>query len=128
MKSMKWEGIGMKNLFPHTSKFDLLSLTFRGSCARVYVNSEAVSGYHYSSNVLLTARIVCRAGSMQLSGVRPSVCLSHPAAARRCCGFAAVGTTVRRYRSIAARPAVSSSRAAARRAAANASVSRCRLT
>jgi len=27
---------------------------------------------------------------MQLSGVRLSVCLSHPAAARRCGGFAAV--------------------------------------
>ena len=46
----------------------------------------------------------------------PSVCLSHPTAARRRCGFAAVGPTSRRYRSIAARPAVSSSS----RAAANA--------
>ena len=46
---------------------------------------------------------------MQLSGVRPSVrpsvCLSHPAVAHRCCGFAAVGPAARRYRSIAARPA-----------------------
>jgi len=60
------------------------------------------------------------AGFMQLSGVRLSVRLSHPAAARRCCGFAAVGPAARRYRSIAARPAVSSSRAAARHTAANA--------
>jgi len=44
---------------------------------------------------------------------RPSVCLSHSAAARRCCVFAAVGPAGRRYQSIAARPAVSSSRAAA---------------
>jgi len=46
---------------------------------------------------------------MHLSGVRPSVCLSvrlsHPAASRRCCWFAAVGSAVKRYRSIAARPA-----------------------
>jgi len=45
-----------------------------------------------------------------------SVRLSHPAAARRCCGFAAVGPAGRRYRSIAARPAVSSSGAARRNA------------
>jgi len=45
--------------------------------------------------------------------VRPSVCLSHPAAARRCCGFAAVGPAARRYRSIAARPVGSSSSRAA---------------
>jgi len=37
--------------------------------------------------------------------VRLSVCLSHPAAARRCCEFATVGLAGRRYRSIAARPA-----------------------
>ena len=41
--------------------------------------------------------------------LRPSVCLSvrpsHPAATRRCCGFAAVGPASRRYRPIAARPA-----------------------
>jgi len=46
---------------------------------------------------------------MQLSGVRPSVRpsarLFHPATARRCCGFAAVGSAARAYRSIAARPA-----------------------
>ena len=29
---------------------------------------------------------------------RPSVCLSRPAAERRCCGFTAVGQSVRRYR------------------------------
>jgi len=39
---------------------------------------------------------------MQLSGVRPSVCLSHLAAARRSCRFAAAGPASRRYRSIAA--------------------------
>jgi len=36
--------------------------------------------------------------------------MSHPAAARRCCGFAALGPAARRYRSIAARPALSSDR------------------
>jgi len=46
--------------------------------------------------------IVCEAESIQLSGVRLSVCLSHPAAARRCCRFAAVGPAGRRYRSIGA--------------------------
>jgi len=46
--------------------------------------------------------------------VRPSVCLSG------CRGFAAVGPVARRYRSIAAWPAVSSSRVAARRAVGNA--------
>ena len=56
---------------------------------------------------------------------RPSVCLSvcpsrHSATGRRCGGFAAVDPAGRRYRSIAAQPAVISSRAAARRAAANA--------
>jgi len=52
---------------------------------------------------------------MRLSSVRLSVCLSVPAlaAARRCRGFAAVGPAAWRYQSIAARPAVSSSRAAA---------------
>ena len=44
---------------------------------------------------------------------RPSVCLSvcpfhHSAAARRCGGFAVVGPAARRYRSIVARPALSS--------------------
>jgi len=39
---------------------------------------------------------------MQLSGVRLSVCLSHLAAARRSCRFAAAGPASRRYRSIAA--------------------------
>jgi len=62
---------------------------------------------------------------MQLSGVRPSVRLSVrltvcPIWPRQAV-FAAVGPEAKRYRSIAARPAVSSSRAAARRAAANAS-------
>jgi len=53
-----------------------------------------------------------------LASVRLS---AHPAAARRCCGFAAGCPAARSYRSIAARPAVSSrSRAAARRAEANA--------
>jgi len=42
---------------------------------------------------------------MHLSGVRLSVCLSHPAVARRCCcGFAAVGPANKRYRSTAAQP------------------------
>ena len=67
------------------------------------------------------------AGYMQLSGVRPSVCLSvclsHLTAARCSCGFAAVGPAARRYRSIAARPAVSCSHAAARRAASSATLS-----
>jgi len=50
--------------------------------------------------IIGTARIVCGAGTMQLSDVRVSVCLSHSPAARRCSGFAAVGPA-RRYRSIA---------------------------
>jgi len=37
--------------------------------------------------------------------VRLTVPLSRPAAARRCCGFAAVGPAARRYRLFAARPA-----------------------
>jgi len=37
-----------------------------------------------------------------LASVHPSVRLSHPAAARRCCRFAAVGPSARRYRSTAA--------------------------
>ena len=41
---------------------------------------------------------------MRLSGIH----LSGPAAARRCCRFAAVGPAARRYQSIAARPAGSS--------------------
>jgi len=60
--------------------------------------------------IIGTARIVCRAVSMQLLGVRPSVrpsvCLSQHSPAARCyCGFAAVGPADRRYRSIAAQPA-----------------------
>ena len=60
---------------------------------------------------------------MKLSNVRPSVCLSHSVAAHRCGGFAAVGParagdTDRLLHG--QRPAVSSSPAAARRAAANA--------
>jgi len=51
--------------------------------------------------IIGTARIVCGAGTMQLSDVRVSVCLSHSPAARRCCGFVAVGPARRRYRSIA---------------------------
>ena len=46
---------------------------------------------------------------MQLSGVRLSVRPFRPAAACRFCGFAAVGRAPGRYRSIAARPAGSSS-------------------
>jgi len=58
-----------------------------------------------------TASIVCGAGSMKLSSVRLSVCLSHHlTATRRCSGFAALGPAARRYRSIAARPAPSSKR------------------
>ena len=62
-----------------------------------------------------------RSKSMKLSSVRlsvrpsvrPSVCLSvclshHSAAARHCGGFAAVGPAASGYRSIAARPALSS--------------------
>ena len=47
--------------------------------------------FRISVSIIDTARIVCRAGSMQRSGVRLSVCLSHhSAAARHCGGFAAV--------------------------------------
>jgi len=55
---------------------------------------------------------------------RPSVCLCvrqsrRPASARRCGGFAVAGPAGRKYRSIAARPALSSKRRAG---------SRCQLT
>ena len=83
-----------------------------------------------------TARIVCVAGSMQLSHVRPYVCPSvprslHPAAARRCCGFATVGPAARRYRSITARPADRWTAAAATQHGAQQqmrAVPRCQLT
>ena len=53
--------------------------------------------------IIGTGRIVC-------ATVRcPSVCLSVPARAHSCCRFAAVCPAGRRYRSIAARPALSSS-------------------
>ena len=76
---------------------------------RVTVQSYTVNAW-LTVGVIDTARIVC-----------PSVCLSHlsPAAAA-CGGFSAVGPAGRRYRSIAARPALSSN---CRRA-----VSRCQLT
>ena len=48
---------------------------------------------------------------MQLSGVRPTVCLSVCPS----CGFAAVDPASRRYRSIAALPALSNSRSGVRR-------------
>ena len=52
--------------------------------------------------------------TVERPSVRPSVRPSHQAAARRCCGFAAVGSAARGCRSTATRPAVScSSRAAA---------------
>jgi len=72
----------------------------------------------------LTARIVRRAGSMQLSGVRPSVCPSVPLACRAplvrvcCCGPGRQDISIDCC--TAGGPEVSSSRAAARRAAANA--------
>ena len=56
----------------------------------------------------LLAQYAEQAGSMQLSRVRPSVRLSVVPFARRCCGFAVFGRVARRYRSIAAQPAVSS--------------------
>ena len=72
-----------------------------------------------------TARIVCRAGSMHLSGVRPSVRLSavRPSVCPvRPLPVAAAGQVPRRYRSIAARPGGQRPAAAAPRrgAAANA--------
>ena len=53
--------------------------------------------------IIDTARMVCVTGSMKLSSVALSVCLSvrlfqHSAAARRCIGFAAVGPAATRYR------------------------------
>jgi len=57
----------------------------------------------------LLAQYAEQAGSMQLSHVRPSVCQTIRCSfARRCCGFAVFGRVARRYRSIAAQPAVSS--------------------
>jgi len=73
--------------------------------------------------LVATARTVCEAGSMQLLGVRPSVPLAD---AHRCCGFTAFcfcgpgGQEISIYCCTAGGPAVSSSRAAAWRAAANA--------
>jgi len=55
------------------------------------------------------------------SNGRAFVCPSVPSFTCRCCGFAAVRPAGRRYRLIAALPAVSGSGAAARRSAANAS-------
>ena len=55
------------------------------------------------------ASVVRRAGGVYATVARLSViCLSHPAAARRCCGFAAVSPAATGYRWIAARPAVPS--------------------
>ena len=60
---------------------------------------------------------------------RPSVCLSHTAAARRCCGFAAVGPASRRCRVNVARPALSCSGAAAAASGGRMrAVPRCQLT
>ena len=53
----------------------------------------------------LLTYLLCEAGSMHLSGVRPSVCLSVCSSVRlsvqqtHCCGFAAVGPAGRIYRS-----------------------------
>ena len=71
---------------------------FVGAPTRVFISNSISNG---------TDRIVCRAGSMQLSGIRPSVRLSvcptlSPNAAAV---FAVVGPAARRYRSTAARPA-----------------------
>ena len=55
--------------------------------------------------IIGTAGIVMRAGCVKETELRPSVCLFHPAAVRRCGGFAAVGPVGRRYRSTAARSA-----------------------
>ena len=65
-----------------------------------------------------TARIVCAAGSMKLSSVRlsvPPARLSvrpshHSVGARSCDGFAAAGPAAGKYRSTAARPALSNKR------------------
>jgi len=48
------------------------------------------------SNFWHCPRVVQLSGVRPLSLVRPSVCLSHPAAARRRCRFAAVGQAGRR--------------------------------
>jgi len=83
-----------------------------------------------------TVGIICAGGSMKLSGVRPSVRLSVRPIIRPPHVAAAyllqwpVGLADSRNRSIAARPAVSSSRVAARRAATRKlrAVPRCQLT
>jgi len=88
---------------PHPTPFD-------GSSPQPLTRVDATAAY-----------IVCRVRpGYYVSGVRLSVRPYHPAAARRCCGFAAVRRTARIHRSIAARPAASSNGAAARRSAANA--------
>ena len=79
------------------------------------------------SSSALSVRTMCAALSTGLLNCRayvcPSVRLSRPAAARRCCGFAAVGPAPRRHRSIAARPAGRRSPAAARPNAGSATLS-----
>ena len=83
------------------------------------VNSLSSTIKTRSQNILCffgTGRVVCGARSMLIrpTSVRPSVCPSaHSAAARRCCGFAAVGSAATIYRSIAARPVGRRSAAAA---------------
>jgi len=38
MKSLKWEGIGTKNLFPHTSNVCVCVCVCVRACMRVYVH------------------------------------------------------------------------------------------
>ena len=84
-----------------------------------HVNSLSSTIKTRRQNILCffgTGRVVCGARSMLIrpTSVRPSVCPSaHSAAARRCCGFAAVGSAATIYRSIAAWPVGRRSAAAA---------------
>ena len=72
------------------------------------------------TRVYASVRASVRLSSRSTAAVTCGWFAAEPHAARRCYGFAAVGPTARVYRSTAARPAVSSSCAAARRAAATA--------
>jgi len=89
-------------------KHNLLQKLFKVQTL-IVLNKRRFLRFNRFDLIIGTSSIVCGAGSVQLSGVRPSVrpsvCLSvrlsYPATARRSCEFAAAGpAAARRYRSI----------------------------
>jgi len=80
-------------------------LVFIANCTSAYcrILISPVRGHPF---IVDAARIVCGAGSLKRSDVRPSVCssgcLSHYLTAAACGGFAAECPASRRYRSAAA--------------------------